>query len=74
MGTREGVAKLIAAQKMRHDALKEFLPAGVRQTIDDIEGGIFDGVKGIVFDSLQKAAEQQEKEPEEKTVKKVKID
>ncbi|MDD3797354.1 MAG: hypothetical protein PHE06_15575 [Lachnospiraceae bacterium] len=61
MGRREAMANLIRAKKMEYDALKEFLPQGIRKELHEIKGGLADGIREVMAESLKKKQQEESK-------------
>lgn len=65
---KEFIKKIIKAEKLKYEALKEILPNSVREKVDEFEKETFDLLKDIAFEMIK------EDVPAKKSTKKVEVD
>jgi DNA-directed RNA polymerase beta' subunit len=68
---KEFIKKMIKAETLKYEAIKEILPEKVRKRVDDIEKEAFSLIKDIAIYMIQ---EEKDEKEEEKTTKKVEVD
>lgn len=68
---KEFIKKMIKAETLKYEALKEILPEKVRKRVDDIEKEAFSLIKDIAIYTIQ---EEKDEKEERKITKKVEVD
>lgn len=68
---KEFIKKMIKAETLKYEALKEILPEKVKKRVDDIEKEAFSLIKDIAIYMVQ---EEKEEKEEKRTTKKVEVD
>jgi DNA-directed RNA polymerase beta' subunit len=68
---KEFIKKMIKAEALKYEAIKEILPDKVRKRVDDIEKEAFSLIKDIAIYMIQ---EEKDEKEEKKITKKVEVD
>lgn len=68
---KEFIKKMIKAETLKYEALKEILPDKVRKRVDDIEKEAFSLIKDIAIYMIQ---EEKDEKEEKKITKKIEVD
>ncbi len=68
---KEFIKKMIKAETLKYEAIKEILPDKVRKRVDDIEKEAFSLIKDIAIYMIQ---EEKDEKEEKKITKKVEVD
>lgn len=68
---KEFIKKIIKAETLRYEAIKEILPDKVRKRVDDIEKEAFSLIKDVAIYMIQ---EEKDEKEEKKITKKVEVD
>ena len=68
---KEFIKKMIKAETLKYEALKEILPEKVRKRVDDIEKEALGLIKDIAIYMIQ---EEKDEKEERKITKKVEVD
>lgn len=68
---KEFIKKMIKAETLKYEAIKEILPEKVRKRVDDIEKEAFSLIKDIAIYMIQ---EEKDEKEEKKITKKVEVD
>ncbi|SHH79947.1 hypothetical protein [Clostridium intestinale] len=68
---KEFIKKMIKAEALKYEAIKEILPDKVRKRVDDIEKDAFSLIKDIAIYMIQ---EEKDEKEEKKITKKVEVD
>ena len=67
---REFIKKIIKAEKLKYEAIKEILPIKVREKVEELENDAFNILKDVAVELLN----EEVKETNSKSIKKVNID
>ena len=70
---KEFVKKMIKAEMLRYEAIKEILPESLKKKVDSLERDTFSFVKEIAFELIKEKVNEQEKDIKKET-KKVDVD
>ncbi|MNM64739.1 hypothetical protein D3C81_761480 [compost metagenome] len=68
---KEFIKKMIKAETLKYEAIKEILPDKVRKRVDDIEKEAFSLIKDIAIYMIQ---EEKDEKEDKKITKKVEVD
>lgn len=68
---KEFIKKMIKAETLKYEAIKEILPDKVRKRVDDIEKEAFSLIKDIAIYMIQ---EEKDEKEEKKITKKIEVD
>lgn len=77
---KEFVKKMIMAEQLRYEAIKEILPDSIRKRVDNVEKDAFELIKEIAFDMVNdkvvdtNSSGNKEQKDNKKGTKKVDID
>ncbi|MBL4931934.1 hypothetical protein [Clostridium paridis] len=67
---REFIKKIIKAEKLKYEAIKEILPTKVREKVEELENDSVNILKDVAVELLK----EEVKETNSKSIKKVNID
>lgn len=70
---KEFVKKMLKAEMLRYEAIKEILPENLKKKVDSLERDTFSFFKDIAFDLMKEKLNEQETEIRKET-KKVNVD
>jgi hypothetical protein len=73
----EFVKKMLRAEKLRYEAVKEILPDRLRQKIDSFEADVYNLIKDVALDLIKEGINEEKKEDpltENKKTRQVKVD
>jgi exoribonuclease R len=70
---KEFLKKIIKAERLKYEAVKEILPEGARKRVDHLEKSAANLLKEVVFELMQEERESHKESAKEKT-KKVEVD
>lgn len=70
---KEFVKKMIKAELLRYEAIKEILPDNMKKRVDNLEKEAASFLKDIALEIIKESTKEQAKEPRKET-KKVKVD
>lgn len=70
---KEFVKKIIKAEKLKYEAIKEILPINLRERVETFEKDAFNLLKDVAFELIKEDAVE-ENRTAKKTTKKVKVD
>jgi len=70
---KEFARKIIKAEKLKYEAIKELLPDNIRKRTEDFEKGAFNLLKDIALEIIKEDIEE-ESHGTKKSIKKVNVD
>jgi len=74
---KEFLKKIIKAERLKYEAIKEIMPVSMRKKVDDFEKEALNLIKDIAIETIQEMSKEQSEKTEscnEKTTKKVPVD
>jgi len=70
---KEFIKKMVKAEKLKYEAIKEILPNNLRQKVDSFEKDAFNLLKDVALEIIKEDVNE-ESHTDKKTTKKVNVD